>query len=154
MSRYKAGVQGFLQRLRIDPVDDAVHICCQGAAPAGAVTDLGEVDGAFAGRVALPGTAPAGQANLLASVQVGKVAEQAHVLAPGAVIKAQAESSGLFGALVLLQIGFHALFVSSQNSIGIHSLCPFCNGVVIVLSGGRRAAAPGRSTVGCSPAYV
>ena len=34
------------------------------------------------------------------------------------------------------------------------SLCPFCNGVVIVLSGGRRAAAPGRSTVGCSPAYV
>ena len=74
MSRYKAGVQGFLQRLRIDPVDDAVHICCQGAAPAGAVTDLGEVDGAFAGRVALPGTAPAGQANLLASVQVGKVA--------------------------------------------------------------------------------
>ena len=74
MSRYKAGVQGFLQRLRIDPVDDAVHICCQGAAPAGAVTNLGEVDGAFAGRVALPGTAPAGQANLLASVQVGKVA--------------------------------------------------------------------------------
>lgn len=154
MSRYKAGVQGFLQRLRIDPVDDAVHICCQGAAPAGAVTDLGEVDGAFAGRVALPGTTPAGQANLLASVQIGEVAEQAHVLAPSAVIKAQAESSGLFRAMVLLQIGFHAFFVSSQNAVGIHSLCPFCDWLVIVLSGKRHAAAPGRSTVGCSPAYV
>ena len=116
--------------------------------------DLGEVDGAFAGRVAFPGAAPAGQADLLASVQIGEVAEQAHVLAPGAVVEAQAEGSGLLGALVPLQVGFHAFFVSSQNSIGIHSLCPFCGGVVIVLSGGRRAAAPGRSTVGCSPAYV
>ena len=95
----------FLQRLRVNPVDDAVYICCQSAAPAGTVTDLGKVDGAFAGRVALPGTAPAGQANLLAGVQIGEVAEQAHVLAPGAVIKAQAECPGLFGALVLLQVG-------------------------------------------------
>ena len=112
--------------------------------PDGTVTDLGEVNGAFAGRVALSGTAPAGQADFLAGVQVGKVAEQAHVLAPGAVIKAQPEDPGLLGALVLLQVGFHAFFVSSQNSIGIHSLCPFCGGVVIALSGGRRAAAPGR----------
>ena len=122
--------------------------------PDGTVTDLGKVDGTFAGRIAFPGTAPAGQADLLAGVQVGEVAEQAHVLASGAVIKAQAECPGLFGALVLLKVGFHAFFVSSQNSIGIHSLCSFCDRLVIVLSGGRHAAAPGRSTVGCSPAYV
>lgn len=122
--------------------------------PDGTVTDLGEVNGAFAGRVALSGTAPAGQADLLAGIQIGEVAEQAHVLAPGAVIKAQTESSGLFGALVPLQVGFHAFFIRGQNAVGIHSLCPFCDWLVIVLSGGRRAAAPGRSTVGCSPAYV
>ena len=52
-----------LQRLRVDPVNDTVHVCCQSAAPAGTVTDLGEIDGALAGRVALPGTAPAGQAD-------------------------------------------------------------------------------------------
>lgn len=143
-----------LQRLRIDPVNDAVHVCCHSATPEGTVTDLGKIDGAFAGRVAFPSAAPAGQTDLLASVQVGEVAEQAHVLAPGAVIKAQAEDTGLFGALVLLQVGFHAFFVSSQNSIGIHSRCPFCGGLVIVLSGRWHAAAPGRSTVGCSPAYV
>ena len=116
-----------LLRLRVDPVDDAVHICCQGAAPAGAVTDLGKVDGAFAGRVAFPGTAPAGQADLLAGVQVGEVAEQAHMLAPGAVIKAQVECPGLFGSLVLLQVGFHAFFIGGQNAVGIHSRCPFCD---------------------------
>ena len=120
----RAGVQDFSQRLRVRPADVAVCVDGQGAAPAGTVTDLGKVDGAFAGRIAFPGTAPAGQANLLSGVQVGEVAEQAHVLAPGAVIKAQAESSALFGALVPLQVGFHAFFVSSQNSIGIHSLCP------------------------------
>lgn len=152
MSRYK--VEVFLQLLRVDPVNDTVHVYCQSAAPAGAVTDLGKVDGAFAGRIAFPSAAPAGQTDLFAGVQVGEVAEQAHVLAPGAVIKAQAECPGLFGALVLLQVGFHAFFVSSQNSIGIHSRCPFCGGLVIVLFGGRRAAVPGRSTVGCSPAYV
>lgn len=144
----------FLQRLRIDPVDDTVHVCSQGAAPAGAVTNLGEVDGAFAGRVAFPSAAPAGQADLLAGVQVGEVAEQAHVLAPGAVIKAQAESSGLLGALIPLKVCFHVFFIRGQNAVGIHSLCPFCDRLVIVLSVGRRAAAPGRSTVGCSPAYV
>lgn len=73
--------------------------------PDGTVTDLGEVNGAFAGCVAFPGTAPAGQTNLLAGVQVGKVAEQAHMLAPGAVIEAQPEISRLLGALVLLQVG-------------------------------------------------
>ena len=86
-----------LQRLRVDPVNNTVYICCQSAAPDSTVTDLGEVDGAFAGRVALPGTAPAGQADLLAGVQIGEVAEQAHVLAPGAVIEAQVESSGFSG---------------------------------------------------------
>lgn len=65
----------FLQRLRIDPVDDTVHVGSQGAAPAGVVTNLGEVDGAFAGRIAFPSAAPAGQADLLAGVQVGEVAE-------------------------------------------------------------------------------
>lgn len=73
--------------------------------PDGTVTDLGEIDGAFAGRVALTGTAPAGQADLFAGVQVGEVAEQTQVLAPGAVVEAQAESSGLFRALILLQVG-------------------------------------------------
>lgn len=43
--------------------------------PDGTVTDLGEVNGAFAGRVALPGAAPAGQTELFAGVQVGEVAE-------------------------------------------------------------------------------
>lgn len=76
------------------------------------------------------------------------------MLAPGSVIKAQTESSGLFGALVPLQVGFHAFFIRGQNAVGIYSLCPFCGGAVIALSGGQRAAAPGRSTVGCSPAYV
>ena len=125
----------FLQRLRIDPVDNTVHVGSQGAAPAGVVTNLGEVDGAFAGRVAFPSAAPAGQADLLAGVQVGEVAEQAHVLAPGAVIKAQAESSGLLGALIPLKVGFHAFFIRGQNAVGIHSLCPFCDRLVIVLSG-------------------
>ena len=143
-----------LQRFCVRPVDVTVCVGGQGAVPDGTVTDLGEVDGAFAGCVAFPGTAPAGQANLLAGVQIGEIAEQAHVLAPGAMIKAQAECPGLFGALVLLQVGFHAFFIRGQNSIGIHSLCPFCDRVVIVLPGGRRVAAPGRSTVGCSPAYV
>ena len=105
MSRYKVGVQAFLYRLHIDPVDDAVYICCQSAAPDGAVTDLGKVDGTFAGCVAFPGTAPAGQTDLFAGVQVGEVAEQAHVLAPGAVVEAQPESPRLLGALVLLQVG-------------------------------------------------
>ena len=118
-------MQDFSQRLRIDPVNDSVHVCCQSAAPAGAVTDLGKVDGAFTGRVALPGTAPAGQADLLAGVQVGEVTEQAHVLAPGAVVEAQAKSSRLLGALVPLQVGFHAFFIRGQNAVGIHSLCPF-----------------------------
>lgn len=97
--------QGFLQRFRVRPVDVAVCIGGQGAVPEGTVTDLGEVNGAFARRIAFPGTAPAGQADLLAGVQIGEVAEQAHVLTPSAVIKAQAECPGLFGALVLLQVG-------------------------------------------------
>ena len=70
----------FLQRFCVRPVDVAVCVGGQGAMPDGTVTDLGEVNGAFAGRVALSGTAPAGQADLLAGVQVGEVAEQAHVL--------------------------------------------------------------------------
>lgn len=152
MSRYK--VEVFLQLLRVDPVNNTVHVYCQSAAPAGAVTDLGKVDGAFAGRIAFPSAAPAGQTDLLAGVQVGEVAEQAHVLAPGAMIKAQAESSGLFRALIPLQVGFHAFFIRGQNAVGIHSRCPFCDWVIIVLSGGRCAAAPDHSTVGCSPAYV
>ena len=102
-----------LHRLRVDPVYDTVHVCRQSAAPDGTVTDLGEVDGAFAGRVAFTGTAPAGQTDLLAGVQIGEVAEQAHVLAPGAVVEAQPESPRLLGALVLLQVGFHPFFVSS-----------------------------------------
>lgn len=61
MNLYEAILRSFnLYRLHIDPVNDSVHVCCQGAAPVGAVTDLGEVNGAFAGRVAFPGTAPAG----------------------------------------------------------------------------------------------
>ena len=95
-----------LQRLRVDPVNNTVHVCCQSAAPDSAVTDLGKVDGTFAGRVALPGTAPAGQTDLLAGVQVGEVAEQAHVLAPGAVIKAQAEIPAFSGRWYCCRLAF------------------------------------------------
>ena len=49
------------------------------------------------------------------------------MLAPGAVIKAQAESPGFFWALVPLQVGFHAFFIGGQNAVGIHSLCLFCD---------------------------
>ena len=56
----------YLQRLRVDPVNNTVHVCCQGTAPDSAVTDLGKVDGTFAGCVAFPGTAPAGQTDLFA----------------------------------------------------------------------------------------
>lgn len=95
-----------LQRLRIDLVDNSVHVCRQSAAPDSAVTDLGEVNSAFAGRVAFPGAAPAGQADLFAGVQVGEVAEQAHVLAPSAVIKAQAEGPAFSGRWYRCRLAF------------------------------------------------
>ena len=100
-----------IQRFRHNPVNISSGVLFQCAAPAAISGNPGEIDSrALPGCVVLFGIAPAGKANLLAGVLIGEVTEQAHPLAPGAVIQAQIDGPGLLRAALLPQIGLPTLF--------------------------------------------